>query len=135
DTVDYGELSSRLVAAIAGDAVNVVGTRARRLADVVLAHPRGARPVVTEHGPRPPLRPRPGHVPVIMSRGRGHVRTAARPAARWWRWAATWATAWPRCRARSMRSLTPMRCDCWPCPRSTRRLQWAARNRATTSTR
>lgn len=55
DTVDYGDLASRLVAVVAGPAVNLLETLAQRLAGVCLADPRVAAATVTVHKPQAPI--------------------------------------------------------------------------------
>lgn len=55
DTVDYGELASRLGAAVAGEAVDLIETLAERLAAVCLADRRVRRVEVTVHKPDAPI--------------------------------------------------------------------------------
>lgn len=55
DTVHYGELASRLAEIVAGPAVNLIETLARRLVDACLADPRVAQATVTVHKPQAPI--------------------------------------------------------------------------------
>jgi dihydroneopterin aldolase len=55
DTVDYGVLSERLAAVVAGEPVDLIETLAARLADVCLEDPRVASVEVTVHKPEVPL--------------------------------------------------------------------------------
>jgi dihydroneopterin aldolase len=55
DTVDYGALSERLEAIVAGDPVDLIETLAARLADACLADERVAAVEVTVHKPEVPL--------------------------------------------------------------------------------
>ncbi|HLU96572.1 MAG TPA: dihydroneopterin aldolase [Thermobifida alba] len=70
DTVDYGELSDRLVAVVEGEPVNLIETLAQRLADVCLASPRVVEAEVTVHKPEAPIRHRFDDVSVTVSRRR-----------------------------------------------------------------
>jgi dihydroneopterin aldolase len=54
-TVDYGTLSERLAAVVAGDPVDLIETLASRLADVCIEDPRVSRAEVTVHKPEVPL--------------------------------------------------------------------------------
>ncbi|MDQ1712167.1 MAG: 7,8-dihydroneopterin aldolase/epimerase/oxygenase [Frankiaceae bacterium] len=54
-TVDYGALSERLAAVVAGEPVDLIETLAGRLADVCLEDPRVASVEVTVHKPEVPL--------------------------------------------------------------------------------
>lgn len=56
DTVDYGELASRLVAIVTGPPVNLIETLAQRLADACLADTRVHAAEVTVHKPSAPIR-------------------------------------------------------------------------------
>jgi dihydroneopterin aldolase len=55
DTVDYGDLATRLAAVISGEAVNLLETLAARLADECLADPRVEAATVTVHKPQAPI--------------------------------------------------------------------------------
>jgi 7,8-dihydroneopterin aldolase/epimerase/oxygenase len=55
DTVDYGELATRLAGVIAGEPVNLLETLAARLADECLADPRVEAATVTVHKPQAPI--------------------------------------------------------------------------------
>ena len=55
DTVDYGALSDRLAAVVAGDPVDLIETLAARLADVCLSHPLVFEVEVTVHKPDAPI--------------------------------------------------------------------------------
>ncbi|MEY9214738.1 dihydroneopterin aldolase [Thermobifida halotolerans] len=70
DTVDYGELSDRLVAVVEGEPVNLIETLAERLADVCLASPRVVEARVTVHKPNAPIRHPFDDVTVTISRRR-----------------------------------------------------------------
>lgn len=55
DTVHYGLLSERLVAAVEGDPVNLIETLAERLAGICLAEPGVSAVEVTVHKPQAPI--------------------------------------------------------------------------------
>jgi len=55
DTVDYGELASRLAAVVGGEAYDLIETLAGRLADVCLSHPLVIEAEVTVHKPAAPI--------------------------------------------------------------------------------
>ena len=55
DTVHYGELAARIVAAVEGEPVNLIETLAQRIADVCLAEPRVDAVEVTVHKPEAPV--------------------------------------------------------------------------------
>ena len=55
DTVDYGLLSSEVVAAVESDPVNLIETLAERVANVALAHRAVTRVTVTIHKPNAPI--------------------------------------------------------------------------------
>jgi dihydroneopterin aldolase len=55
DTVDYGEVASRLAAVVAGEPYDLLETLASRLADVCLSHPLVIEAEVTVHKPSAPL--------------------------------------------------------------------------------
>lgn len=54
-TVHYGELAEQVVAAIAGDPVDLIETLAQRIADVALGYDLVDRVVVTVHKPTAPI--------------------------------------------------------------------------------
>lgn len=55
DTVDYGELASRLVAVVAGEPCDLLETLAARLAEVCVSHPLVFEAEVTVHKPSAPI--------------------------------------------------------------------------------
>lgn len=55
DTVDYGDLATRLAAVISGAPVNLLETLAAKLADECLADPRVEVATVTVHKPQAPI--------------------------------------------------------------------------------
>jgi dihydroneopterin aldolase len=55
DTVDYGELASRLAAVVAGEPFDLLETLAERLAIVCLSHPSVFEVEVTVHKPDAPI--------------------------------------------------------------------------------
>jgi dihydroneopterin aldolase len=55
DTVDYGDLATRVVAVVEGEPVNLIETLAGRIADVCLAEPRVKQVEVTVHKPFAPV--------------------------------------------------------------------------------
>ena len=55
DTVDYGALTSEVVAAVERDPVNLVETLAQRVAEVCLTDHRVQRVVVSIHKPHAPI--------------------------------------------------------------------------------
>ncbi|MFJ6651546.1 dihydroneopterin aldolase [Microbacterium sp. NPDC091313] len=76
DTVHYGELAERVVAIVAGEAVNLLETLAQRIADEVLADARVQDVVVTVHKPSAPLTVPFGDVSVTIRRSRPALRVA-----------------------------------------------------------
>jgi dihydroneopterin aldolase len=70
DTVDYGALSERLAAVIAGEPVDLIETLAGRLAEVCLEDERVKIVEVTVHKPEVPLRVDVDEVSVTLVRGR-----------------------------------------------------------------
>jgi dihydroneopterin aldolase len=54
-TVNYGELAERVVAAVAGDPVDLIETVAERVAEVALSFPRVESVDVTVHKPNAPI--------------------------------------------------------------------------------
>ena len=71
DTVDYGALSERLAAVVAGEPVDLIETLAARLAAVCLADERVRSAEVTVHKPEVPLPVTAAEVSVTLVRGRG----------------------------------------------------------------
>lgn len=55
DTVDYGELASRLAAVVSGEDYDLLETLAARLADVCLSHPLVIEVELTVHKPNAPI--------------------------------------------------------------------------------
>jgi dihydroneopterin aldolase len=55
DTVHYGELAGRVVAAVEGEPVQLLETLAARVADVCLAEPAAEAVEVTVHKPQAPV--------------------------------------------------------------------------------
>jgi dihydroneopterin aldolase len=55
DTVDYGDLASRLAAVIAGEPVNLLEALVARLADECLVDPRVEAATITLHKPQAPI--------------------------------------------------------------------------------
>ena len=55
DTVDYGDLATRLAAVISGEPVNLLETLAARLVEECLADPRVEAATVTVHKPQAPI--------------------------------------------------------------------------------
>jgi len=55
DTVDYGDLATRLAAVVAGDPVNLLEALVARLADECLTDPRVEAATVTVHKPQAPI--------------------------------------------------------------------------------
>jgi GTP cyclohydrolase I len=70
DTVHYGVLSDKIVAAVAADPVNLIETVAERIATLCLEDPRVTRAVVTIHKPEAPLRVQFDDVAVRVDRTR-----------------------------------------------------------------
>ncbi|MGO2660853.1 dihydroneopterin aldolase [Mycetocola reblochoni] len=56
DTIHYGVLAERVVAAAEGEPVDLIETLAERIASVVLEHPAARRTRVTVHKPEAPIR-------------------------------------------------------------------------------
>lgn len=79
DTVDYGELASRLVAIVTGPPVNLIETLASRLADACLIDPRVHAAEVTVHKPSAPIRHPFTDVAVTLRRERGDRPTTGKP--------------------------------------------------------
>ena len=83
DTVDYGELATRLAAVISGEPVNLLETLAARLAGECLADPRVEAATVTVHKPQAPIPLAFADVAVTIRRdrsgpGSGETRPAER---------------------------------------------------------
>ena len=55
DTVHYGDLAQRVIAAVEGDPVNLIETLAARIADLCLAEQRVDAVEVTVHKPEAPV--------------------------------------------------------------------------------
>jgi len=70
DTVHYGELAQRVVAAIEGEPVDLVETLAQRVADLALAYPAVDEVEVTVHKPQAPVGVAFGDVAVTLVRRR-----------------------------------------------------------------
>jgi len=70
DTVDYGDLASRVVDVVAGEPVNLIETLAQRIADVALADHRVEEVEVTVHKPEAPVPARFDDVSVTLVRRR-----------------------------------------------------------------
>jgi len=70
ETIDYGELASRIVAAVERDPVDLIETVAERVADLVLEYPRAMRAEVTVHKPSAPIAVPFDDVSVTIVRGR-----------------------------------------------------------------
>jgi dihydroneopterin aldolase/2-amino-4-hydroxy-6-hydroxymethyldihydropteridine diphosphokinase len=69
-TVDYGKLSERLAAIVAGEPVRLIETLAERLAQACLAEPAVHQVQITVHKPHAPIGIPFGDVLVTISRGR-----------------------------------------------------------------
>jgi dihydroneopterin aldolase len=70
DTVDYGGLAQRLLAAIESDPVNLIETLAQRLADICLASERVSAVEITVHKPEAPTGVNVDDVTVTITRDR-----------------------------------------------------------------
>jgi dihydroneopterin aldolase len=77
DTVDYGDLASRLAAVVAGEPVNLLETLVARLADECLADPRVEAATVTVHKPQAPIPLTFADVAVTIRRDRSWPRSGA----------------------------------------------------------
>jgi dihydroneopterin aldolase len=71
DTVDYGGLVSRVVAAVKHDPVDLIETLAQRIADVCLSDPRVEWVEVTVHKPEAPIEAAFDDVALTITRSRG----------------------------------------------------------------
>ena len=69
-TVDYGELASRVVAAVESEPVDLIETVAERVARLVLSYPLVASTSVTVHKPAAPIAVPFADVAVTVHRGR-----------------------------------------------------------------
>jgi 7,8-dihydroneopterin aldolase/epimerase/oxygenase len=79
DTVNYGEVSEKIVALIEGDPVNLIEVLAARMADVCLEYPLVEEVEVTLHKPDAPITVPFEDVTVTIVRTREDARAAARP--------------------------------------------------------
>lgn len=70
ETIHYGELAGKVVAAVESDPVDLIETVAERVADVVLAHRRAVLTKVTVHKPGAPIAVPFEDVAVTITRGR-----------------------------------------------------------------
>lgn len=70
ETIDYGELASRIVGAVENDPVDLIETVAERVAALVLEYPRADLVEVTVHKPSAPIAVPFGDVSVTILRGR-----------------------------------------------------------------
>jgi dihydroneopterin aldolase len=69
-TIDYGELSARIVNAVESDPVDLIETVAERVATLVLEYPRAMMTEVTVHKPSAPITVPFADVSVTITRGR-----------------------------------------------------------------
>jgi dihydroneopterin aldolase len=69
-TIDYGELASRIVAAVERDPVDLIETVAERVAALVLEYPIAMLVAVTVHKPNAPIAVPFDDVSVTIMRGR-----------------------------------------------------------------
>ena len=76
DTVDYGELATRLAAVVGGPPVRLIETLASRLLDVCLADARVSAARVTVHKPQAPVPVEFADVAVTVSRRRAGAAAA-----------------------------------------------------------
>jgi dihydroneopterin aldolase len=70
ETIDYGELASRIVGAVESDPVDLIETVAERVAALVLEYPLADLVEVTVHKPSAPIAVPFGDVSVTIMRGR-----------------------------------------------------------------
>jgi dihydroneopterin aldolase len=70
DTVDYGGLAQRLLAAVESDPVNLIETLAQRLADICLAPERVIAVEITVHKPEAPTGVNVDDVTITITRDR-----------------------------------------------------------------
>jgi dihydroneopterin aldolase len=69
-TIDYGELSARIVSAVESDPVDLIETVAERVATLVLEYPLAMMTEVTVHKPSAPITVPFADVSVTITRGR-----------------------------------------------------------------
>jgi dihydroneopterin aldolase len=69
-TIDYGELASRVVSAVESDPVDLIETVAERIAALVLEYPAATMTEVTVHKPSAPITVPFDDVSVTITRGR-----------------------------------------------------------------
>ena len=69
-TADYGALTSRLAAIVAGEPVNLIETLASRLAQACLADPAVHEAEITVHKPQAPVGEPVADIAVTIRRGR-----------------------------------------------------------------
>jgi len=69
-TIDYGELASRVVSAVESDPVDLIETVAERVAALVLEYPAAMMTEVTVHKPSAPIAVSFDDVSVTITRGR-----------------------------------------------------------------
>jgi dihydroneopterin aldolase len=82
DTVNYGEVSEKIVALIEGDPVNLIEVLASRMADACLEYALVEEVEVTLHKPDAPITVPFEDVTVTIVRTREDARTAAAPEGR-----------------------------------------------------
>ena len=70
ETIDYGELASRVVGVVENDPVDLIETVAERVAALVLEYPLANLVEVTVHKPSAPIAVPFGDVSVTIMRGR-----------------------------------------------------------------
>jgi dihydroneopterin aldolase len=70
DTVDYGGLAQRLLAAVESEPVNLIETLAQRLADICLASERVIAVEITVHKPEAPTGVNVDDVTITITRDR-----------------------------------------------------------------
>ena len=70
ETIDYGELASRIVGAVERDPVDLIETVAERIATLVLEYPIAQLVEVTVHKPSAPIAVPFADVSVAITRGR-----------------------------------------------------------------
>ncbi|HEY4224271.1 MAG TPA: dihydroneopterin aldolase [Pseudolysinimonas sp.] len=70
ETIDYGELASRIVGTVEGDPVDLIETVAERVAALVLEYPLAHLVRVTVHKPSAPIAVPFDDVSVTITRGR-----------------------------------------------------------------
>jgi dihydroneopterin aldolase len=75
DTVNYGDLATRLAAVVSGEPVNLLEALAARLADECLADPRVEAATITVHKPQAPIPLTFADVAVTIRRARSWPRS------------------------------------------------------------